>query len=49
MQGWKRLLLGITIIVLVYAVLPMTAIDILKNFALGWMIMDIVNHFTSKW
>jgi hypothetical protein len=41
----KKILVGITVILLVYAFLPFTVIDLLGTFALGWMIMDIVNDF----
>jgi hypothetical protein len=41
----KKILVGATAILLIYAFLPFAVIDLLGRFALGWMIMDIVNDF----
>ena len=43
MEMWKRIAVAALIILLIYTVLPLTVIDILGKFALGWMIMDIIN------
>ena len=40
---WKKFAVAITLIVAIYAFLPVVAIDVLCKFALGWMLMDIVN------
>lgn len=44
----KKIAVGILIILLVYAILPINAIDFLGRFALGYMIMDLVNDFIIK-
>jgi hypothetical protein len=44
----KKILVGITVILLVYAFLPFTVIDVLGRFALGWMIMDLVSYFITE-
>jgi hypothetical protein len=44
----KKLAVGLLIILLIFAVLPLTAIDFLGRFALGYMIMDLVNDFIIK-
>ena len=43
----KKLLIGIIVIVLVYALLPMNVIDFMGKFAIGWVIMDIVDKFVE--
>ena len=48
MEFWKRVSLGCVAVLLVYAVLPVTAIDILGKFAIGWMIMDLINTFCDR-
>ena len=45
---WKRIAIATLIILLIYAVLPLTAIDILGKFAIGWMIMDLINAFFDR-
>lgn len=39
----KKILIGTTVVLVMYAVLPMTVIDFIGKFAIGWMVMDIVN------
>ena len=48
MNMWKRLAVGCVAVVVVYAVLPANAIDVLGKFAIGWMLMDIVNTFFDR-
>ena len=45
---WKKIALAVVVILLIYAVLPINAIDILGKFAIGWMIMDLVNTFFDR-
>jgi hypothetical protein len=44
---FKKLLIGIIVIVLVYTLLPMNVIDFMGKFAIGWVIMDIVDKFVE--
>lgn len=44
----KKLLVGVAVILLIYAFLPLAVIDILGKIALGWMIMDIVDFFMKE-
>ena len=48
MEMWKRIAIAALIILLIYAVLPFTVIDVLGKFALGWMIMDLINIFFDR-
>lgn len=48
MEMWKRISIAVLIILLIYAVLPFTVIDVLGKFALGWMIMDLINKFFDR-
>ena len=48
MEMWKRIAIAALIILLIYAVLPFIVIDILGKFALGWMIMDLINKFFDR-
>jgi hypothetical protein len=48
MELWKRIAIAVLIILLIYAVLPFTVIDVLGKFALGWMIMDLINKFFDR-
>jgi len=41
---WKRLLFVVVLAALIFALLPMTVIDILGKFAIGWMLADIANN-----
>ena len=45
MNFLTKIAIGITIILAIYAFIPMVWIDIIGKFALGWMVMDIVDHF----
>ena len=40
---WKKFAVAVILILAIFAFLPMVAVDILSRFALGWMIVDIVN------
>lgn len=44
----KKIAIGLLVILLVYAVLPLDVIDFLGKFALGYMIMDIVDFFFGE-
>ena len=44
---YKKILISLAVILLVYAVLPMNVIDFISKFALGWMIVDIVSSFVE--
>ena len=48
MELWKRIAIAVLIILLIYAVLPFNVIDVLGKFALGWMIMDLINKFFDR-
>ena len=48
MEMWKRIAIAALIILLIYAVLPFTVIDVLGKFAIGWMIMDLINVFFDR-
>ena len=48
MEMWKRIAIAVLIILLIYAVLPFNVIDVLGKFALGWMIMDLINKFFDR-
>lgn len=40
---WKKFAVTFTLIVVMYAFLPMVAVDMLGKFAIGWMLFDVVN------
>jgi hypothetical protein len=44
----KRFLVGLTLILVIFAFFPMDVIDFLGKFALGWMIMDLVSYFITE-
>lgn len=44
----KKLLVGFTVILAIYAFLPFAAIDILSKIALGWMVMDLTDFFMKE-
>lgn len=48
MEFWKRIALATVIILLIYAVLPFTVIDVLGKFAIGWLVVDLVNVFFDR-
>ena len=48
MEMWKRIAIAALIILLIYAVLPFNVIDVLGKFAIGWMIMDLINTFFDR-
>lgn len=45
---WKKIAVAVTLILAIYAFLPMVAIDMLGKFAIGWMLMDIVNYYVKE-
>lgn len=44
----KKIAVGLIIILAIFAFLPMDIIDLIGRFALGWMVMDIVDEFIIK-
>lgn len=48
MSMFMRLAIAITIILALYAFIPMVWINILGYFAIGWLVMDIVDHFFKE-
>ena len=44
----KTLAIGVVVILLIYAVLPMVLIDVLGKFAIGWLVMDLVSHWMDR-
>lgn len=48
MKFFTRILIATAILLFVYIVIPPNGIDLLSRFALGWMIMDIVNGILDR-
>jgi hypothetical protein len=44
----KTILISFAIILVMYAILPLTVIDIIGRFAIGWLITDLVIFFTKE-
>jgi len=45
MKLFTKLAIAITIILAIYAFLPLVWIDLLGRFAIGWLVMDVVTLF----
>lgn len=45
---WKKIAIAVTVILAMYAFVPMVVIDFIGKFAIGWMLMDIINQYVKE-
>lgn len=48
MNFLTRLAIGLTAILALYAFVPKDVLQMIGNFAIGWMIMNIVDYFFGE-